>query len=51
MFRTAWACYAQVLWNECRAYGGPIFSEGRSHWFYAGLVSGNYAQITGAERW
>jgi len=51
MFRTAWQCYAQVLWNECKAYGGPVFSEGRMHWMYAGLVSGNYAQITGPERW
>ena len=51
MFRTAWQCYAQVLWNECRAYGGPVFSEGRMHWMYAGLISGNYAQITGPERW
>ena len=51
MFRSTWACYAQVLWNECRAYGGPVFSEGRVHWMYAGLISGNYAQITGPERW
>jgi len=51
MLRATWQCYAQVLWNECRSYGGPVFSEGRAHWFYAGLVTGNYAQITGAERW
>ena len=51
MFRTAWASYAHLLWNECKAYGGPVFSEGCAHWFYAGLISGNYAQITGPERW
>ena len=51
MLRATWRCYAQVLWHECRSYDGPVFSEGRAHWFYAGLVSGNYAQITGADRW
>ncbi|MFW6161770.1 MAG: hypothetical protein ACODAJ_03320, partial [Planctomycetota bacterium] len=49
--RATWQSYARLLWNECQAYGGPVFSEGRAHWFYAGLVTGNYAQITGRERW
>jgi len=51
MFRTTWECYARVLWNESRSYGGPVFSEGRMHWMYAGLIDGNYAQITGPDRW
>ena len=51
MFRATWRCYAWLLWNECKSYQGPVFSEGRMHWMYAGLVTGNYAQITGPQRW
>ncbi len=53
MFRTIWDCYAQVLWNDCKAYGGPVFSEGNMQWMYAGLISGNYGQMgwSGPERW
>ena len=51
MFRATWECYARLVWNECQAYGGPVFSEGRMHWMYAGLITGNYAQITGPQRW
>lgn len=51
MLRTVWDSYARILWNECRAYGGPVFSEGRMQWMYAGLISGNYGQMTGPDRW
>ncbi|HPD17637.1 MAG TPA: hypothetical protein PLE19_22080 [Planctomycetota bacterium] len=53
MFRTIWDCYAHILWNDCKAYGGPVFSEGNMQWMYAGLISGNYGQMgwAGPERW
>lgn len=53
MFRTTWACYAQVLWNESKAYRGPVFSEGSCQWLYAGISDGNYGQLprAGRERW
>ena len=51
MLRASWESYARILWNECQAYGGPVFSEGRMQWMYAGLVSGNYGQMTGPDRW
>ncbi|HSV72684.1 MAG TPA: hypothetical protein VLH79_02880 [Chthonomonadales bacterium] len=34
--------YGELLRNDSRAYGGPIFSEGTYHWMYAGLADGNY---------
>lgn len=34
-----------TLLNGRRAYQGPVYSEGGSHWFYAGLADGNYAYI------
>ena len=45
MFRTQFDAYARLLENESRVYGGPVFSEGNYHWFYAGIVDGNYATI------
>ena len=35
--------YGELLRNDSRVYGGPIFSEGTYHWLYAGLADGNYA--------
>lgn len=35
--------YGMLLMNERKAYGGPVYSEGGNHWWYAGLVDGNYA--------
>lgn len=29
--------------NERKAYNGPVYSEGGHHWWYAGLLDGNYA--------
>jgi hypothetical protein len=37
--------WGALLMDGHKAYGGPIFSEGGNHWFSAGLVDGNYAQI------
>ncbi len=45
MFRSQFEAYARLLWNESGAHHGPVFSEGNHHWFYAGIVDGNYATI------
>ncbi|MCF6357986.1 MAG: hypothetical protein L3J54_09300, partial [Draconibacterium sp.] len=41
-FRRTYECYGLLLMNEKRAYHGPVYSEGNYHWWYAGLVDGNY---------
>jgi hypothetical protein len=43
MMRSTYERYGALLMNERKAYHGPVFSEGGSHWWYAGLVDGNYA--------
>jgi hypothetical protein len=35
--------YGELLRNDSRVYGEPIFSEGTYQWLYAGLADGNYA--------
>ena len=45
MFRTQFNAFARLLWNESKAHNGPVFSEGNHHWFYAGIVDGNYATM------
>ena len=35
--------YGMLLMNERVAYNGPVYSEGGHHWWYAGLLDGNYA--------
>jgi len=45
MFRPSFEAYGRLLLNESIAHHGPVFSEGRLHWFSAGLIDGNYAQI------
>lgn len=45
MFRTQFNAYARLLMNESVVYEGPVFSEGNYHWFYAGIVDGNYATM------
>ena len=42
-FRRTFECFGQILYNEKQAYAGPVYSEGANHWWYAGLVDGNYA--------
>ena len=44
-FRTQFNSFARLLHNESQAHDGPVFSEGSYHWFYAGIVDGNYATI------
>ena len=45
MFRTQFNAFARLLSNESLAHHGPVFSEGNHHWFYAGIVDGNYATM------
>ncbi len=44
-FRRTFECFGRLLYNEKFAHKGPVYSEGRNHWWYAGLTDGNYAQI------
>ncbi|MBP7933374.1 MAG: hypothetical protein KA354_01885 [Phycisphaerae bacterium] len=44
-FRRTYECYGRLLYNEKMAHDGPVYSEGRNHWLYAGLTDGNYAQL------
>lgn len=45
-FAATYYAWGELLLNDQRHYGGPVFSEGGScQWMYAGLVSGNYGQI------
>lgn len=42
-FRHVINCYGLLLMNESRSYQGPVYSEGGNHWWYSGLLDGNYA--------
>jgi hypothetical protein len=42
-FAQTFYAYGELLRNDSRVYGGPIFSEGTYQWMYAGLADGNYA--------
>ena len=42
-FAQTFYAYGELLRNDSRVYGGPIFSEGFYHWLCAGLADGNYA--------
>jgi len=42
-FAATFYAYGELLLNDSRVYGGPIFSEGGYHCLYAGLPDGNYA--------
>jgi hypothetical protein len=44
-FRSVIEYVGMTLLNERRAYQGPVYSEGGTHWFYAGLADGNYAYM------
>ncbi|HEV2275812.1 MAG TPA: DUF5696 domain-containing protein [Acidobacteriaceae bacterium] len=42
----AWLAGDAGLWSfERRAHDGPVFGEGRYHWFYSGLLDGVEAQF------
>jgi hypothetical protein len=42
-FRRTFEAYGLILLRERQAHNGPVYSEGGNHWWYAGLVDGNYA--------
>lgn len=44
-FRTVFEYIGMTLQNERRAYQGPVYSEGGAHWYYAGLLDGNYSHM------
>jgi hypothetical protein len=44
-FSTNFKAWGALVMDGHKAYGGPIFSEGGHHWFSAGLMDGNYAQM------
>ncbi len=48
-FRQTFECFGRLLYNEKFAHHGPVYSEGRNHWWYAGLTDGNYAQMSSPE--
>ncbi|MBC8235721.1 RNA polymerase sigma factor [bacterium] len=41
-FAATFYAYGEILLNDQKVYGGPIFSEGTYQWLYAGLAAGNY---------
>ena len=51
MFRCVFESFGELLWKETKFHDGPVFSEGRMHWLYAGLADGNYAQIVSRAPW
>ncbi len=36
--------YGEIMLLQKKAWGGPVYSEGGFHWWYAGLCDGSYAQ-------
>ena len=45
MFKPFYEAYAAILLEQKKAWQGPVYSEGNSHFFYAGLADGNYGQL------
>lgn len=43
-FAQTYYAYGEILLLQRKIWGGPVWSEGYSHWMYAGLVDGNYGQ-------
>jgi len=44
-FAQTFYCYGELLRNDSRVYGGPIWSEGTYQMLYAGLTDGNYGHV------
>jgi len=44
-FRATYRAYGEILLSQKDVWQGPVWSEGSSHFFYAGLADGNYAQL------
>ena len=45
MFQTTYKAYCAILLEQKKAWRGPVYSEGGSQFFYAGVCDGNYAQL------
>ena len=43
-FAATFYSFGELLDFERRVLGGPVYSEGQSHFMYCGLVDGNYGQ-------
>ncbi|MGL6226911.1 MAG: hypothetical protein ACRC10_09860 [Thermoguttaceae bacterium] len=43
-FAATFYAYGELLLHQRKIWGGPVYSEGNNHWYYCGLVDGNYAQ-------
>ena len=43
-YAPAFYAYCEALLRHKRAFGGPVWSEGRQHMLYAGFADGSYAQ-------
>lgn len=41
--------FGEIMLLQKQAWGGPVYSEGGYHCFYAGLTDGNYAQDQSAD--
>ena len=39
--------FGQLMLHQQQIWNGPVFSEGGNHWWYAGLVTGSFAQDRG----
>ncbi len=50
-FRKTFEAFGLLLSEQRAAYGGPVYSEGGCHWFYAGLLDGNYGQLFDPQPW
>jgi len=44
-FQPFYRAYAAILLEQKKAWNGPVYSEGTSQFFYAGLADGNYGQL------
>lgn len=43
-FADTFYAYGEIMLLQKKAWNGPVYSEGRHHWFYSGLTDGNYGQ-------
>ena len=43
-FAQTFYAYGEIMMLQKKAWNGPVYSEGSTHWMYCGLTDGNYAQ-------
>ncbi|MDR0336568.1 MAG: hypothetical protein LBI18_05705 [Planctomycetaceae bacterium] len=43
-FAATFYAYGEIMLHQKKIWNGPVYSEGRHHWYYSGLTDGNYAQ-------